>query len=73
MINDNRKYDTSGLRPANRNRIEALQKLFVFLSITAVVMGLILIGAFIGRKNAVSELEASGQQGAGIPSLDGSI
>ena len=69
MINDNRKYDTSAFRrsekgAAYQNRIAALQKLFVALAVSSVVMGLVLTGAVIGRRKALGEYgEATHSEG----------
>ncbi len=76
MINRDRKYDTSDFRRSERARmgkgdsLPVLQKLFVTLGVSAVVIGLILVGGFIGRRDAfMSESTAS----AGVPSIVGSI
>ena len=74
MINDNRKYDTRDFRrnekgSSYRNRIAALQKIFVTLAAAAVVMGLVLVGAIIGRRNAFTEASGDGSVPSGVASL----
>ena len=77
MINRDRKYDTSDFRRSERARMgrsdstAILQKLFVTLAASAVVIGLVLIGALIGRRNAFTD--ESTFIAAGVPSIVGSI
>ena len=77
MINRDRKYDTSDFRRSERARMgrsdstAILQKLFVTLAVSAVVIGLVLIGALIGRRKAFTD-ESTFVAG-GVPSIVGSI
>ncbi len=76
MINSNRKYDTSAFRRSERggyqNRIAALQKLFVTLCVSSVIMGLVLLGAVIGKKKA-GDFDVEATSSVGIASLVGTI
>ena len=73
MINDNRKYDTSAFRRSERGgserRIEALRKLFVTLAVSAVVMGLVLVGAIIGRRKALGGAAETTPSLVGVASI----
>ena len=78
MINDNRKYDTRDFRRSERgdsyiNRIHALQKIFVTLAVSAVVMGLVLVGAIIGRRKALLSYGDESLQSSGVASLGGLV
>ncbi|MBR3532626.1 MAG: GTP-binding protein [Clostridiales bacterium] len=71
MINRNRNYDTSDLlrserRGAYDRNVSVLQKLFVTLSATAVIMGLILIGIAIGKKDSGTALNEGAPSGAAL-------
>ena len=76
MINHDRRYDTSDFLRRERGgysgkRIEALQKLFVMLGVTAVVLGLVFLGMLIGRKRTAEDLANETGLNVGIASLDG--
>ena len=73
MINDNRKYDTSGLNRTRHNKgnIALLQKVFVMLSLTAVVLGLVLLGSALGKKRSATVTGES--EGSGAASIVGTI
>lgn len=77
MINDNRKYDTSGLNGNGRGmftpgNIAMLQKLFVTLGAAALVMGLIFVGAVIGRRGTTAT-QSGATDVSGVASLVGSV
>lgn len=72
MINDSRKYDTSDFRREQRGgngAVAVLQKLLVTLGLTSVVLGLILLGAVIGRKGGTDTVPSA----SGIAVLEGRI
>ncbi|MBP5181046.1 MAG: hypothetical protein J6127_07145 [Clostridiales bacterium] len=76
MINDNRKYDTSALQRNERNRngssnIAALQKVFVTLALTSVVLGLVILGIAIGKKGSGDTVAQA--EGSGVASLVGVV
>ena len=77
MINHDRRYDTSELLRRerggySRRRIESLQKLFVTLGVSAVVLGLVFLGMLIGKKRTTADM-ASESNVIGIASFDGTF
>ena len=78
MINHDRRYDTSDFLRRERGgytgkRIETLQKLFVMLGVTSVVLGLVFLGMLIGRKRTEENLATETGNNIGIARLDGTF
>jgi len=73
MINDNKRYDLGDLGKNSGkagSRLKFLQKLFVTLCLFAVIGGLILVGALIGRSVAGSD---SSSEALGVATIIGVI